>query len=380
MLEFARATESDWPDMNQVWAWVYTNQPPDEDLDPEPENMSRWLVRDQGRAVSVCQIYHYNLARGEDRLTCGGVGGVATLVEARQTGAAHELMVGVLRAMREKEFAVSALYAYKESYYRRFGYELSGWRWQMTCPAHRLPKTKSSLPVRQIAPEDAALLDEVYLPFIESLSGSHERTAADWKKRLGKKPSPIYAVGDPIEAYAWVNLKEFWGDATVGEIAWSTREGYESILSVLKGACSNQSRLIWNEPPFSPYLSRFADQGAELKVVRPSMFRAVHVPRALESLTSDEDLSFVLAIQDEMLPENNGPWRVVCESGQTVVQPTAEEPDFTLGIGAFSQALMGQPSLVDLFDLELVEVQNGMGFAQAIHLLSPMPVVCMEFF
>jgi predicted acetyltransferase len=380
MLEFARATEADWPDMNHVWAWVYTNQPPDEDLDPEPENMSRWIVRDNGRAVSVCQLYHYDLARGEDRLSCGGVGGVATLIEARQTGAAHILMEGLIRGMREMGFATSALYGYKESYYRRFGYEACGWRWQITVPTERLPKTRVSLPVRQIAAEDAAVLDEAYLPFIESLSGSHVRTADDWKKRLGKKPSPIYAVGDPIEGYAWVNLKEFWGEATVGEMGWTTREGYESILGVLRGACSNQSRLIWNEPPTSPFLSRFLDQGMELKVARPTMFRAVHVPKALESLTSEEDLDFTLEIGDDLLPENNGPWRVICVNGTTTVEATDQDPDFTLSIGGFSQALMGQPSLLDLFELELVEVRNGVGFAQGAHLLSPMPVVCMEFF
>lgn len=379
MLEFTRAVEADWEEMNHVWAWVYTNQPPDEALDPEPDNQSRWLVRHDGKPVSVCQLHHYHLARGDADLSCGGVGGVATLVEARQSGAAHVLMEGVVRAMHEQGFAVSCLYAYKESYYRRFGYEASGWRWQLTCPGHRLPKTEVTLPVRQIMPDEVTLLDSAYIPFIRNLSGSHIRSADDWKKRLGKKPQPIYAVGNPIEAYAWVNLKEFWGEATVGEIAWSTRQGYESILGVLRGAMSNQGKLIWNEPPNSSYLTRFLDQGATATLARPTMFRATNVPVALAALHSELPVDFTIEVRDSLIPENRGPWRVISKDGHTEIEK-ASEADISLSIHAFSQALMGQPSLIDLADCELVDIRDAEAFLQAVQFLSPLPVVCMEFF
>ncbi len=372
--------ELDLDDMNRIWSWVYSNEPPAEPLSPPGEGSGYFLVRnDEGEAVSVCQIYDYQMSRGDAVLPCGGIGGVATPIEHRGTGAAAALMRGCLREMHKSGQVISALYGFRETYYRRFGYEMCGWRWQLTVPVARLPKLEKSLPVRQIDPKDVALLDEAYRPMSRRVSGFHQRTAADWKDRLGKKPSPIYAVGDPIEAYAWVNLKEFWGTAEVGEIGWSTRRGYESIMAVLRDACHNQSTLKWQEPPASPYIAQWADQGATPEMARWSMFRVVDVPGALRLLKPETSGSFCIDVLDEEIPENSGPWQVEWTPGSVQVSPGGE-PDLVCDIRPFSQALMGQPSLAELAGHEAVQVLRPEGLIAANQLLTPMPVMCSEFF
>lgn len=379
-MTFHRASgKRDLEDLNRIWSWVYRNEPPTEPMSPE-EGESYFLVRNEaGEAVSVCQIYDYQMTRGDAVLPCGGIGGVATPIEHRGTGAASALMRGCLRQMREAGQVISALYGFRETYYRRFGYEMCGWRWQISTPVGRLPKFEKSLPVRQIDPKDVAVLDDVYRAMARTVSGFHLRTKADWESRLGKKPPPIYAVGDPIEGYAWVTLKDFWGTADVGEIGWSSRRGYESIMAVLRDACHNQSTLKWQESPASPFIALWADQGATCEMARWSMFRVVDVPGALRLLKPEGEGSFCIDVLDAEVPENSGPWQVEWSGGSVqVIQ--GGTPDLMCDIRPFSQALMGQPSLAELVRHEAVKVLRPEALTAACQLLSPMPVMCSEFF
>jgi predicted acetyltransferase len=379
-LTFHRAQPADWEEMNHVWAWVYEGSPPNEALDPEPEGITRVLVREDGKAAAVCSIIDYEIARGESTLSCGGIGGVATLVESRRSGAGSALMRGTLRQMFDDGKAISALYAFKEEYYRRFGWEACGWRWQHSLPSHRIPETELSLPVRQIKPEDAAGLDSAYVPMIRALSGSHLRSSDDWQKRLGKKPMAIYAVGDPIEGYFWAKAVEFWETAEIGEIAWSTSRGYDSLWAVIKGLCSNQANVTWCEPPNGPIIGRFVNQGLDSKLSRPTMFRVINVEKALKAIApAGGEFSFCLEVVDEEIPENCGAFKVTSGPGSSTVI-RGGEPDFKLDVRQLSQAVMGDPSLKQISEWGLLETFDEAGLDQAIEWFGSMPVVCMEFF
>ena len=67
-----------------------------------------------------------------------------------------------------------------------------------------------------------------------------------------------------------------------------------------------------------------------------------YMRRALELARYRGSGRAVIAVDDAMLPENSGAFRVEFEDGKALsVQPTTDAPDAELPIGAFSAALMG---------------------------------------
>jgi len=366
-------------DLVSVLSWVYSGQPPTPDWMKPRVDSRDFVAYVDGKPASACRVHGYRLARGDSDILCGGVASVGTLAEHRQSGVGSELMKGILRDMREQGQVMAALYAYKEAYYRRLGYEVCGWRWQIRCPQARLPKLKCTLPVRRIDAADVQVLDEAYVPFIRRMSGANLRTPYQWQIRMGSRAPMIYAVGDPIEAYAWVSLDGFWKDIQVGEMAWTSKESYESILAVLAGLCSNQEALVWSEPPLSPFMSRFIDHDVKAEMSRPSMFRVTDVAGALQCLKPMGDGEFSIEVHDDILSENNGIWRVRYSEDEVEVVK-GKTADLRIDVRHLAQIVMGAPCVSDLYENELIEVLDVGGLIGLTDLCPSTQVVCMEFF
>ncbi|MBS1715908.1 MAG: GNAT family N-acetyltransferase [Armatimonadetes bacterium] len=362
-----------------VVSWVYEREAPQGPPSGIREGERRFLVTSDDGPAGACSVLDATVAKGRDDLRCGGVAGVATLVQHRRSGVADALMRHVLASMREEGQCLSALYAFRESYYRRFGYESCGWRWQVKCPRERLPRVRSELPVRQIDVSEVHTLDPVYRSFVRVRSGSFLRSKADWADRMGKRKPSVYAVGDPFEGYLWANFEGFWGDVDIGELAWSTPAGYHGCLEVVSSLCSNQDVALWNEPPDSPFVAGHLDQGASCTLHRPSMFRLVDAQGALSCVSSDVEGEFSFDLEDADCPWNHGVWTVRYGRDGTRVE-RGGSPDFRTRPGPLVQALLGAPDLRSTVMTGGTEVLNGSAFEAAAVFFRPRPVVCMDFF
>lgn len=305
----------------------------------------------------------------------GGIAGVAVLPEARQTGVGSAMMRWALRHLREEGYILASLYAFRESYYRKFGYEVCGLRQHVVCPNARLPRFKSELPVRRLPEDDAIQIRACYESFAKARSGMNLREDFHWGRILGESRT-IYAAGDPVEAYAILeHNSSFWEDQPISEFAWSTLRGYESMMSLFGAIGINKTSVSWFEPADGLTMIRHNDQGIRFEAERPIMYRLLDVPAALEQLSSRGEGSFSLAIQDQDIPENNGPWQVSFGQGKTRVS-AAESGAIQLDIRAAVQAFLGQPSLTDLRRNGIVSADT----TEAERLLPPSPVFCIDYF
>ena len=195
-----------------------------------------------------------------------------------------------------------------------------------------------------------------------------------------KDPAPlIYAVGEPVEGYAVLRLTEdFWVNQPVNELVWSTPEGYRSILALLAGIGVNRASVSWFEPPDSPFLATGVDQGVKAEVCDPIMFRAIDATSALKSLKPEDSGEFTLAVEDEQLPENEGPWRIVfCPESVSIEK--SKYADVKMHIRHFSQALLGKPSFTELL-LQGNVIATDRAARSAALLLTPHPTYCLELF
>jgi predicted acetyltransferase len=191
----------------------------------------------------------------------------------------------------------------------------------------------------------------------------------------------VYAAGDPVEAYAVVQHKvEFWQDQEIVEFAWTTKAGYDSILSVFAGIGINKKNLIWIEPSDSPFRAQYWDHDANVTGLSPQiMYRVVNVKKAIEGLKPSDSGQFTIEIADEVMPENKGPWQVTFSPEGVQVAPS-KTAGFKMDIRRFTQAFLGEPSLGTLHLNELFEVRDVEHVKEAEKLLTPSPTLCFEMF
>jgi predicted acetyltransferase len=342
----------------------------------------RYLALLDDQPAGIFTALPMNATRGEALLPCAGVAGVAVLPDMRRGGVGESTMTWACRHFRESGTPLSSLYAYREPFYSRVGYATVGKKLRFTVPTHRLPNVASDLPVRRLTPEDWRELLPCYAAFGHQRSGTHVRSELMWSRVLQEnKPLTIYAAGDPVQGYIAVSHQTaFWVDQWLSEVAWSTAEGYRAVLGIMRQLGINKTSMSWFEPSDSPFYAQYLDQGIEVKVTGPVMFRVCDVPKALESLKPIGAGRFTLGVWDRQIPENEGPWQVEWADGRVDVRPFAGAPEVVARIGAFSQAFMGEPNLADLARQGAIEVRSPEVLASALSLLPPLPVFCGDTF
>lgn len=380
MLDFRDAYPDRYGEVERIWSLVYRRGGP-LTLDPGDNVEGRNFLADlDGTPVAAFEVEPLLLTRGDGRIPTGGVAAVAVLPEHRHQGVGRAMMRWSLDLMRDQGLAIAALYAFRTGYYRRFGYEVAGRRWQITCPQHRLPRLEPRLPVRRVMPEDVLDLRPAYEAFARKLSGCNIRTDAAWRNRMGENAPTIYTVGDPIEAYAWTSWEgSFWEELKVGEFCWATPEGHRSMLAVLTGMAINRSSLTWHEPTGSPFLAQWNDQGVVTSLERSAMFRVLDVPRAFAGVPASTEGEFTVEVRDDVLPEVAGVWRV--RFGPSGVHAErAQDAGLAMDVRQLAQAILGEPSLAELLDQGLVHVHRSADADAALRLLTPRPTCLYDFF
>ncbi len=380
-LQLREYRPEDWEQIAAIWSVAfYGNQPLPADSVVAAD--AAFVAEDNGRIVGGLRVCTLSASRGSAVLRCGGIAMVGVSPACRQRGVGRAMMSWSLERMHADGFHLSSLHPFRPSYYRALGWECAGSRVAIRCPNHRLPRTDGRLEARRVAPEDWQLLEGAYGAFASRYSGMSARDSHRWKRamrRVALDPL-VFAVGEPVEAYAILELSnKYWADEVVRELVWSTPAGYRSILSVLSGIAINKSTLTWEEPADGPFRSAWVDQGVEVTLQRPLMYRAVNVPAALAALEPEAAGEFSILVDDPQLPANRGPWRVAFGRDGVDVEPCSDS-EIEINIRHFSQALLGEPSLRALVDHGFVVVKSDRAAAAAAALLPPQPTYCLEMF
>lgn len=351
---------------------------------PVADAQAAYVAECDGAVAGGCRVYHFTTTTlAGDMLRCGGVAAVAVAPAQRQRGIGGAMMREALRTMRDDGCAIAALYPFRESYYRRFGYECCGRRIMFRADPESLRAMHAALPVHETDLSNRHRFQPVYGRFLQRFSGMNIRNEALWRRALKRKdlPHDIMCAGDPAapQAYASI-LRPDHEDSPlyVQEFAWSSVEGHRSLLAEF-GRRAGSRAVTWNEPGESLALACLLDTSMDSRLVKPIMFRALDVPGALRSLLPSVSGAFTLRVRDEDLPENQGPWRVVFGDGGVSVT-SASDADITLDIRQFTQAMMGEPSLEQLAWHGLATCASPAALGEAVKLLPARPVYCLDYF
>lgn len=281
---------------------------------------------------------------GNSTLRCAGIAGVAVSPEFRHLGIGSDMMSWSIPFLRSEGYEMASLYGFRESFYRKFGYEVVGLRLKITCPSPRLPRLKPELPVKALSWEEFETLKPCHDQFCNAFLGMNRREDLHWRRVLNENKA-IYAAGSPVEGYAIIEHKvDFWEPQWVNEVAWSSERGYRSIMALLSQVAINKSSLQWWEPWPSPYMAQYQDAGVTAESERAIMYRVLDVDKCLALAKLNRPGS--MGIDDPLVPENR-------KEGSTM-----------LSIGEFTQLFLGQA-------IPGFEAHKGWPSA---------PAYCLEFF
>lgn len=307
---------------------------------------------DDGRLMAHVQNTHRLTMFDGHEVYTGCIGGVSTFPEFREGGAVREIFSKRLFAdAYENGEVFSYLFPFNHSFYRKFGYEVCG-----ELPLYRFPV--SALKGRRftgwvklwLPGDDVSDHAALYAAFAKKYNVAHVRSVEDMKERIHSDPFEsrryTYLLGNS-EPCAFITFTDdrSGGVSTVSvqDFAWQDKEGFDAILGFLARYSADYDEISMRMPA-NMKLAFIIPDGYSLKkteLMNGYMARLINAKKALEMLKKPDGAAFTIEINDVLIPENSGTWRVF---GNTA-ERCADEPDITVSATALAPMLLGYTCL-----------------------------------
>lgn len=384
----------------RVASWAFADELRDEDL-PHWETMtpaSRMIgveVDDPtrgtvGSLAGVAESFSFGMrVPGGAEVPVAGLTGVGVHTGHRRRGLLSAMMAAHLEDARRRGEVASALYAAETPIYQRFGYGLAAWQATVRIPRgaalRAVPGSEDLLvTIEPVDPDRhgpvlAAVQSRLTRPGTMTL-GDPEAVAArfaDPSVRHHSEPLRMLTVasadGEP-RAYAMLRRRSSWGDDGIPDGTVTTQE-----LAALDPAAAHR---LWSvlldidlmgtvvADPLAlddTILHLLEDpRAARPRILDNLWLRLVDLPGALEARTYAADVDTVLEVDDPLLPDNAGRWRVTVADGAAHVAPAPDaESDLTLGIAELGAAYLGGATLAALASAGRVGARDPRALAAA---------------
>lgn len=285
----------------------------------------------------------------------GGIGAVSTLPEYRMEGAVREIFRVLLPHAYTDGEVISTLYPFSHAFYRKFGYETVCWKniYEFSPAVLRgyaftgeVSLWKQGMPVSGWT--------ELYNRFASSYNLAIARDDGFMEKRLKgeyfkdrKFCFMLYENGKPIAYLIFQDIRhDPQAILDVQDLAWDGPRGLQAILGFLARFSADYGTIRLFLPRDIELLSLIRSPLAydiQKTTEQSYMIRVINAAKALETMKKPAGTCFVIRVLDELIPENNGIWKVTSDG----VSPTEEEPDLTVSEKALGQLVSGAVSLTE---------------------------------
>lgn len=332
--------------------------------EPSPEDDSWKRIRaafDESGAMAACvfDVPFLTQFNGGKVGMCG-IGGVATLPEYRRRGCVRAIMRRILNDAHARGDVLSTLYPFSFVYYRQFGYEVAETPFDVTIPMSQMAHYHPFGAAREFAAgDDLAPFRAVYRQFAARRNFACDREDASnggplWDSWLGGRYDPgrtrEYAYlwrdedGTP-GAYALIRPKG-QGEAAAFEVydyAFASPRALRGLLGFLRLLEGQAPNIRIRLPEDLSPLTMFPEPYNLTVSCRPrSMVRLVSVGKALATLGAPHlEGEMTIGVQDDMIGDNAGVWRVTLSGGRATAEKTHAAPEWTVPVGLLSQLVSG---------------------------------------
>lgn len=312
----------------------------------------------------------------------GGIGAVSTLPEYRMEGGVKEIFKVLLPHAYADGEVISTLYPFSHAFYRKFGYETVCWRsFYEFSPAVLKGYAFTGKTRQWKTGNPVSGWTELYNRFASgynlSIVRDDRRMEELLKGEYYKDRKFCYMMYDGDRPLAYLIFQDIRHDPAaileVKDLAWDGAEGFRAILGFLARFSADYGEIRLLLPREIELLNLIRSPLAydiHKETYQNYMIRVVNAVKALEAIKKPADCSFVIRVSDELIPENNGTWKVTREK---VVQ-TDEEPDLSVTEKALGQLIAGVVSLPEALYREDTVVYTNREMLERVFIRKPILV------
>ena len=323
------------------------------------------VVELEGQIVASLVLYPLQAWVRGQKLALTGIGSVAVSPEHRRRGVGEASMRAALREMRQRANHLSALYAFRNSYYRKLGYGVIEHLHQLAISAANLPLADESRRVRRLMLPDRAAVEALYERVAAQGHFAIARTSDWWERRLWGYPGEWVVYEGrrrgQIEGYLYYEVENSHGPfrlaMSLNEFVAATPEAHRGLVGHL-GSLRDQVEEIHHASPADgswATLLRTAQNLRPTAEIGPyldtgglatgAMMRITDVKGALEMMPVAPSAAgeIALEVEDSVLPVNARVYHVAAREGRLHVgpEPSRRLPRLTAPIDALSPIVTG---------------------------------------
>ncbi|WP_435197098.1 GNAT family N-acetyltransferase [Natronomonas sp. EA1] len=337
----------DGPDLPDDWQ---------ESMDPPIEEFG--LYGADEAPVSVCSYYTFDTQLRGVRFDVSGISTVATPPEHRRQGYVAEMLRQLVDATRDTH-PISALWPFEYPFYRKYGWAQCSTYVEWTAPPAALHAAASdgSGAFRRVEADDWALLDAVHERAVADTALGVSHTEDWWRERVfrGWREDPyVYVYEEDGEPRAYLSYSVLGDEERTLQVrTHAATEGYVGqLLGFLANHDSQVAQVRFTTAREFDLLARVEDPRELTCEVKPGpMVRLEDVPRTLDAIDYAADGSVTVTLSDPLF-DREDTYSLVVADGHATCEPTAEPPDATLELGAFSQLVVGHREAATLADAD----------------------------
>ena len=333
---------------------------PEYDLEEGPGEVGarRGLFDGDDLAV-VCRHYWFDARVRGTWVRAPGLSAVASPPEHRHGGLVRRLLVESLAEYRDRESALSILWPFKYSFYRKYGWGTCSRFTEITCePDHLSAVAEDAIgEFRDATAADWEALDAIYRDDAAEWDLALDRSEAFWRHRVFEswRKDPFVYVweldGEPRGYVVYTVEDDDDEDGKtfrVYEVAARDETAYRHCLRFAYYHEAQVARVKIHGEPHARLLDRLPEQWeTECTLSRGPMARIVDVPTAIEALEYPVDLegSVRIGVKDPLVDWNDATFEVSFEDGAATCRQVDAEPDVECSIAHLSQLYVGYRSL-----------------------------------
>lgn len=322
------------------------SQPFVERMREQPVDPYRVAVED-GRVVASAAAWPYAHFFGGSSIPSAGISGVVVAPYARGRRLAETLVGAVLREARGT-FPVSTLYPATVPIYRRLGYEYAATRCTFRIPMNALQRFPGDVMVQPWDDADLGDVATAQRAYASGFTGTMDRVPGYWDRLLRPMgDDPVYRVlvrEDGVVTGSMIYTQEngFHMDLVSRDIFWRTPDAARALLSYVSRHHSLGREFSWIGRPADPMLFFTAEDKMKEEERWQMMLRIVDVPAALaqRGYMPGVQATVAFAVEDDLFPENRGPWRIDVAGGKGAVEP-ADAAEITISARTLASIFSG---------------------------------------
>ncbi|MFX1455419.1 MAG: enhanced intracellular survival protein Eis [Promethearchaeota archaeon] len=304
----------------------------------------------------------------------GGVMGVATKPEYRNSGIIRDIMIRCFKDMNINNIPISVLYPFKYSFYEMLGYKLVDERvfYHFKISDIKYKETNYSMKeVERITDDFRKVYDEVVMNFDYI---AKRPMIENWRTYFKDNFKFICYNGDQPVGYViirfaqrsligqeWVKNPE--KTITILEVFWLDKIAEQTIFNFL-WSHRDQRKYIAGFFPVNENIIDLLETPRikERYIGSNSMLRIINIKTVLENLRYCKDnFSILINIHDEFCPWNDGYFTLSSNDKKIEVkyeETSKKDVDLEIDIGYFSQLVAGFRTIKNLLEFDFIYVNK----------------------